>query len=105
MAVLTQKAYKDYNTLSRYASFPYYFNTLDKKYIYGTTSQLDVEGTPSSAHTVGRGDTLDSLALQYYNDPTKYWIIADFNRIQDPLEDLKMGTVLNIPTMSAIRYI
>ena len=41
MDVLKDKQYKDYNYLSRYESFPYYFHSIDRKYIYGTTSQLD----------------------------------------------------------------
>lgn len=38
--ILTQKAYKDYTYISRYSVFPYYYNRMDEKYIYGLTSQL-----------------------------------------------------------------
>lgn len=104
MATLINKSYKMYTGISRYNNFPYYYNTLDNKYIYGTTSNLR-DDTPYSIHTVVQNDTLDSLALKYYNNPTYYWIIADFNRISDPYESLKIGTALKIPSFSAIEYI
>ena len=103
MDVLVDKQYKEYRRLSRYSTFPIYYNILDEKYVYGTTAQLD-NTTVYTAHLVKRGDTLDSLALYYYNDPTKYWVIADFNRIQDPFKDLEENTILNIPTISMIQF-
>jgi nucleoid-associated protein YgaU len=51
-----------------------------------------------------RGDTLDTLALYYYNNPTYFWVIADFNRIQDPYADLVVDSVLRIPTFSNIAF-
>ena len=104
MSVLSNKAYKEYERLSRYSAFPYYFQNVDKKYIYGTTSQLVTDDVPFTIYEIQRGDTLDSIALQFYNDPTKYWIVADFNHIQDPLLDLKMGDTLKIPNLSSIAY-
>ena len=104
MEVLTQKQYKDYDRISRYSIFPYYYNSVDKKYIYGLTAQLDNENTSFVSHVVQIGDTLDTLALYYYNNPTFFWIIADFNRIQDPYETLKVGTRLRIPTFNNIRF-
>lgn len=100
---ITQKSYKDYVRLSRYATFPYYFNVQDNKYIYGTTANLR-DDTPFTAHTVDVGDTLDTLALEYYNNPTYYWVIADFNRIQDPYAKLKVGEIIKIPSITAIKY-
>ena len=40
---LTNKKYKDYSYMSRYNNFPYYWDTIDKKYVYGTTSWLNDE--------------------------------------------------------------
>ena len=39
------------------------------------------------------------IALWFYNNPTYYWVICDFNRILDPLKKPEIGTVLYIPTM------
>ena len=105
MAVLTEKFYKQYDRISRYSPFPCFYNTVDKKYVQGITAQLENTETPFVAHTVKSGDTWDSLALYYYNNPTYYWIICDFNRVQDPFIEPSEGTVLRIPTFSAINYI
>ena len=101
---LTLKSYKSYSKLSRYSYFPYFYNTVDKKYVYGITSNLKTD-TAYSEYIVKAGDTLDLIALNNYNDPTRYWIIADFNRILDPFEPLHVGQKLKIPVLSNIEFI
>lgn len=104
MDVLKDKQTKSYPYISRYAGFPFYYNTLDDKYIYGVTGQLD-EDIPYVAHKVLQSDTLESLSLKYYGRPDYYWVIADFNRIQDPFVILKEKfETLKIPTLSNISY-
>lgn len=97
------KAYKVYEKLSRYESFPYYYDTVSQKYVYGVTAYLD-EDTPYTIHVTGKYDTLDSLALYYYNNPTYYWIIADFNRILDCYTKLPEGAPIKIPSISSIKF-
>lgn len=104
MEVLTKKQYKEYDRVSRYSVFPYYYNRLDEKYIYGITAQLKKDNTPYVVHTVKLNDTLDSLSLYYYGNPLYYWIIADFNNIQDPYINLEVGQKLNIPTFNSIEF-
>lgn len=104
MDVLRDKQSKQYAYVSRYSTFPYFYNTQDNKFIYGVTSQLS-SGTTYVAHKVTQSDTLESLALKYYGRPDYYWIIADFNRIQDPfIKLLGKFEVINIPTLSNISY-
>ena len=43
------------------------------------------------------GDCLDTLAWQYYENPTFWWIIAAANNIHDAPLGLKDGTILRIP--------
>jgi hypothetical protein len=43
------------------------------------------------------GDRLDTLAFQYYEDPTLWWIIASANNIHNAVFALKEGTILRIP--------
>lgn len=48
-------------------------------------------------HTVLEGETIQSIAFQYYGD-SGYWMnICDVNSIYDPLEELKPGMELFIP--------
>ena len=103
MNVLTDKSYKQVNHFSRYGSVPYYYHTVDKKYVMATDSHLKTD-TPYTAHTVVKGDTFDNLALYYYNNPTYYWIICSFNRILDPFTDLIEGSIIKIPTLSNIEF-
>ncbi len=102
--VLSEKQYKTYDRVSRYSPFPYYYNRNDDRYIYGITAHLNTSDTPFVSHVVKPGDSVDSLALYYYNNPTYYWIILDFNRLQDPFAPLIQGTTLRIPTFSSINY-
>ena len=101
--ILVDKSYKTYNYISRYASFPIYYHSVDEKRVYGTTSQLskDVEYV---IHKVKKGDSFDTLSLTYYNSPLYFWIIADFNNIQDTLQELTEGQLLKIPSLSNISY-
>lgn len=103
--VLKDKNYKQYENISRYASFPYYYHMEDNKYIYGITSQID-KSISFVSHKVEQKDTLDNLSLTYYGRPDYYWMIADFNNIQDPYERLYGNyEALKIPTFTSIQYI
>ena len=103
MDVLTEKTYRDYAKLSRYSPFPYYYHTVDDKYVYGTTAYLK-NTTLCRSHTVVKGDTFDSLALEYYNNPTLYWVICSYNRIRDPFTELQEGSTIKIPSISNIEF-
>lgn len=103
MDKLIDKSYKTYDRLSRYSSFPYYYNTQDDKYVYGTVSYLD-STTPYQLYVVAKNDTYDSIALAFYNNPTYFWIICSFNRIQDPFTPPVVGTRLYIPVISGIEF-
>ena len=104
MSIISKKSYKSYDRVSRYGVFPYYYNKLDDKYMYGLTSHLKKDNINFVTHKVKSGDTLDNIALYYYNNPTYFWIVADFNNIQDPYIPLIEGTVLRIPTFSNIQF-
>lgn len=104
MEELESKNYKQYDYVSRYEGFPYYYHKEDNKYIYGITGQISKDIT-FVTHTVRPYDTLDSLALTYYGRPDYYWIIADYNDILDPLLPLytKFKNI-KIPTFTAVKY-
>jgi hypothetical protein len=104
MNTYIDKQTKDYPTLSRYESVAFYYDTLNKKYVYGLCKPLS-DNSSYTLHTLTPSDTLDSLALFYYGRPDYYWIIADFNRIIDPFMKLtdKFKTI-KIPSISYIYY-
>lgn len=103
MDILTTKYYKQFDYVSRYSAFPIYYHTLDDKYIVGRDQWIS-DNTAYTLHTVEQGDTYDKLALLYYNNPTYYWVICAFNRIQDPFENPPIQTLLKIPSLSSISY-
>lgn len=103
MEILTNKKYLNYKTISRYAAFPVYYHNLDNKWVGGTTQYLR-DDTQYNTYKVQAGDTYDNLALFFYNNPTLYWVICSFNKIQDPFLDPEEGTMLKIPTLSNIQY-
>ena len=103
MKVLKNKNYKIYNQLSRYQTIPYYYNTLDNKYMSGLAKALNKE-TEYSLYIIQADDTLDSLAAQFYKNPAYYWVIADFNEIRDPYVELIPGALIKIPLISSITF-
>jgi nucleoid-associated protein YgaU len=104
MDTLKNKAYANFDYLSRYTNTPYYFDTLSNREIYGIGTNLKTN-TEYTTHVVKNNDTLHSLALKYYNDPTFWWVIAYFNDIQDSFISLiNHYSVLRIPNISSITF-
>lgn len=103
MDYLKNKFYKNYNQISRYNAAPCFYHILDNKYLTGFSKRLK-DTTPYVIHTVRRSDTFDSLALYYYNNPTYFWIICDFNRINDPFYELEEGQRIKIPSFSMLEF-
>lgn len=104
MNVLKDKSSRTYFYTSRYATLPYYYNTLDKKYMYGISKNLNTN-TDYVLHNLVDSDSLDSLALKYYGRPDLFWVIADFNNLNDPYIRLvdKMSSI-KIPALSGITW-
>ena len=104
MNVLKDKSSKTYLYTSRYATLPYYYNTLDKIYVYGISKTLNTT-TDYVLHNLVNSASLDSLALKYYGRPDLFWVIADFNNLNDPYIKLvdKMSSI-KIPSLSGITW-
>lgn len=104
MDTLKNKNYESYDYLSRYTQVPYYFDTIQQREIYGIGSNL-VKDSPYVSHKVTQEDTLHSLSLQYYNNPTYWWVIAYFNDIQDSFISLvDHYKTLRIPNIASITF-
>jgi hypothetical protein len=64
-----------------------------------------LKNVPWVAHKVVSTDTLDKLALTYYNNPSYWWVIAYFNDIQDAFINLREHfTVLKIPAINSVVF-
>lgn len=104
MDILTDRTIKNYSHISRYSVFPYYYHILDEKYIYGITGQLK-QDTSYALIDVNMNTTLENLAARYYGRPDYYWIIADFNHIQDPFIQLyPRFKKIKIPSIAGIEF-
>lgn len=104
MDTLKNKTYVNFDYLSRYINVPYYYDTLQDKEVFGIGTNLK-NTSEYVSHKVKSNDTLNSLALKYYNNPTFWWIIAYFNDIQDPFKPLRNKyQVLKIPSISSIEF-
>jgi len=57
-----------------------------------TTYMLD-------ASDIGR---LDRLAYRFWGDPTLWWLLAWFNNIKNPFEDMSAGQVIKVPELSEV---
>jgi hypothetical protein len=104
MDTLTNKSYAGFDYISRYSEVPYYYDTLSNREIFGIGTNLKTTAEFVTHKVVGN-DTLNSLALKYYNNPTFWWVIAYFNNIQDAFKPLiyKYDT-LKIPNISSIEF-
>ena len=104
MDTLKNKMYASFDYLSRYTNTPYYYDTLEDRQIFGIGTGLKTN-TEFVTHKVASNDTLNSLSLKYYNNPTFWWIIAYFNNIQDPFKPLRAKyETLKIPSISSVEF-
>lgn len=104
MDTLKNKNYASFDYISRYTNTPYYFDTIENKEIFGIGTNLKTNAE-FITHKLRSNDTLDSLALKYYNNPTYWWVIAYYNDIQDPFKPLKNKyKTLRIPSISNVEF-
>jgi hypothetical protein len=70
---------------------------------YATAAaQLSNTRRESADHTkrmvIREGESISSIAAREYNDPGKWRVIAQANRIEDP-ENIKPGTIVELPPL------
>jgi hypothetical protein len=104
MEKLIDKRFETFDYTSRYTGVPYFYDPQSGKDVYGIGQQIQFN-TPYIAHQVKTWDTLDSLALKYYNNPTYWWVIAYFNKINDPFIQLSSKfSIIKIPNLASIVF-
>lgn len=104
MDTLKNKVYTKFDYLSRYTNVPHYYDTIGNREVFGIGTNLK-NNTEFVTHKIKSNDTLNSLALKYYNNPTFWWVIAYFNDIQDPFKPLRIKyETIKIPSISSIEF-
>lgn len=81
---------------SRYAEVPVVVDGNNEYYALRKPINNDVRDD-DIYHTVDIYDRIDVLAREYLGHHKYWWVIADYNDIDFPLE-LEVGTVLRIPS-------
>lgn len=77
------------------------YKTKDDTYDYlSTRRNITKTGEAYSLYTVKEKDRLDLIAERMYQNATKWWIIADVNKINSPFDVLEVGSTLIIPELS-----
>lgn len=69
MDVLSKRTIENFDYRSRYTGVPFYYHNVDDRLIYGLGTNMK-KTTQFVSHKVLPTDTLDSLSLSYYNNPT-----------------------------------
>ena len=104
MDTLKNKKYETFDYICRYTNVPYYYDTIQDRDIYGIGTNMKT-ASEFVTHKIKSNDTLNSLALKYYNNPTFWWVIAYFNNIQDPFKLLRNKyDTIKIPSISSIEF-
>jgi nucleoid-associated protein YgaU len=72
--------------------------TLDGREVYRTSVLPSIpKSTLDVTIATETGDRLDTLATQFYGDPSLWWVIASANNIHTAPIGFKDGTILRIP--------
>lgn len=104
MDTLKNKTYVNFDYLSRYTNTPYYYDTLKDRQIFGIGTNLKTN-SEFVTHKVKSNDTLHSLALKYYNNPTYWWVIAYFNDVQDSFKPIiEKYKTIKIPNITSVEF-
>jgi phage tail protein X len=70
----------------------------DGRGVYRTRIYPNIPLSDSDMYIVTQtGDRLDTLAYQYYDDSSLWWIIATANNLHDAPFAFEDGTILRIP--------
>lgn len=84
--------------LQRYDDIARKKKTIDGKEVYVTRIYPDIPMRDDDLYIITElGDRFDTLAKQFYNDSTLWWIIASANNIHNAVFSVKEGTILRIP--------
>ncbi len=73
-------------------------NTIDGRVVYKSKIYPNIPLSDDDIYVATEtGDRLDTLAHQFYNDSSYWWIIASANNIHNAVFSFTEGTILRIP--------
>lgn len=89
--------------LPRYVTDLQTFTTIKGTRYYATNlpNQIPID-TFQFRITAQDGDRFDSLAARYYNDASKWWIIAKANNLVNGTLFIQGGTEITIPSVGLL---
>lgn len=83
--------------ISRYDNNPIK-KTIDGREVYKSTIYPNIPLRDDDIYVaIETGDRLDTLAHQFYNDSSLWWIIASANNIHNAVFAFTEGTILRVP--------
>lgn len=104
MDVLKNETAHETDYISRYSVCNDYYHTLDEKYFTGIGYNL-LKTSSYLEHKLKPTETLETLSLKYYNNPTYWWVIALFNDIEDSYINLMDKFIsIKIPQIANITF-
>ena len=63
---------------------------------YAVSSEIQSNSFMFEYYNIDEGDFLDDISAKFYGTPTLWWIVAAFNDITNPFEELEVGEPLKI---------
>ena len=105
MDTLKKSGGKSYGYLSRYSGVSIFYDTICDREVYGMIKDIKKD-ISCVTHWLATTDTLDYLALKYYNNPTYWWVIAMYNDIPDAFAPLTPRYAkLQIPNLASLSFV
>ena len=91
------------HAFSRFFGQPLYLGDRDR--FWGVWEPVDIPPSPSDQYiTVDEAiaGRIDLISYRYYRTPELWWVIAEANALFFPPEDLIIGMILRIPSITTL---
>ena len=94
----------NFKTNTRYTNGLLSTNREGKDFLLLRNSLKFPEDSSETLVTIKQEDVLrpDLIGQKAYNSPDLYWVVMEYNNIQDPMFDLKIGQILKIPAIEKV---
>lgn len=90
---------------SRYAGCEVGIDAHGRQYLAKRHKPSIGERVDDRIHECTEGDTLYGIAHAYLGNAELWWVVADFNRIRDPLTTLEAGQLIRLPSIERLQEV